>query len=37
MHSDLQPSRLLRCAAWGGIAFLHLPILVVALDRKSVV
>ncbi len=31
MHSDLQPSRLLRCAAWGGIAFLHLPILVVAL------
>ncbi|CAM2145613.1 MULTISPECIES: ABC transporter permease [Paraburkholderia] len=31
MHSDAQPSRLLRCAAWGGLAFLHLPILVVAL------
>ncbi|WP_322085705.1 ABC transporter permease [Burkholderia sp. BCC1999] len=31
MHSDLRPSRLLRFAAWGGIAFLHLPILVVAL------
>jgi putative spermidine/putrescine transport system permease protein len=31
MHSDQQASRLLRAAAWGGIAFLHLPILIVAL------
>jgi putative spermidine/putrescine transport system permease protein len=31
MHSDQQPSWLLRCAAWGGLSFLHLPILVVAL------
>ncbi|WP_321936308.1 ABC transporter permease [Paraburkholderia sp. J8-2] len=31
MHSDAQPSVFLRGAAWGGLAFLHLPILVVAL------
>lgn len=31
MHSDVRPSRVLRFAAWGGVIFLHLPIVVVAL------
>ncbi|SOE73216.1 ABC-type spermidine/putrescine transport system, permease component II [Burkholderia sp. OK233] len=31
MHSDQQSSWFLRCAAWSGLGFLHLPILVVAL------